>query len=201
MKINKKEIIILILFIVVVSALGIGIKNIIRDKKQQKEIDALINVEFKGDDVSSGSTDGTATSQQNNSTDTTTVTGNSIAVLQIPSQNIKGIVKEGTDNATIKNYIGMFKGSALPGQPGNFSVAAHNNIYTEIFRNLNKVSIGDEVKVTTKTATYTYKITSKQTVTPTSIEVINNDTSKKEITLITCNYNASARIVLKGELI
>ena len=193
MKIKLKEIIILVLFIVVVSAVAIFIKNVIRDKNQEKEIEALINVEFKGD----AGTDKTASG----SAEEVTVTGNSIAVLQIPSQGIRGVVKEGTDNETIKNYIGMFKGSALPGQPGNFSVAAHNNIYTEIFRNLNKVNIGDEVKVTTKTATYTYKITSKQTVSPTSIEVINNDTSKKEITLITCNYNASARVVLKGELV
>ena len=198
MKIKVKEIIILVLFIVVVSAGAIFVKNIIRDKNQEKEIEALINVEFKGEpgsgEVASGSVEEKKEEQ-------ITVTGNAIAVLQIPSQGIRGIVKEGTDNETIKNYIGMFKGSALPGQPGNFSVAAHNNIYTEIFRNLNKVNIGDEVKVTTRTATYTYKITSKQTVSPTSIEVINNDNSKREITLITCNYNASARIVLKGELI
>lgn len=196
MKIKKKEIIILVLFIIVVSAGAIFIKNVIRDKKQEKEIEALINVEFKGEagskDVASGS-NGT-------SDEDVKVTGNSIAVLQIPSQGIKGVVKEGTDNQTLKNYIGMFKGAAMPGQVGNFSVAAHNNIYTEIFRNLNKVNIGDEVKVTTKTSTYTYKITSKQTVSPTSIEVINNS-DKREITLITCNYNASARIVLKGELI
>lgn len=196
MKIKKKEIIILVLFIIVVSAGAIFIKNVIRDKKQEKEIEALINVEFKGEtgskDVASGS-NGTFDEDVK-------VTGNSIAVLQIPSQGIKGVVKEGTDNQTLKNYIGMFKGAAMPGQVGNFSVAAHNNIYTEIFRNLNKVNIGDEVKVTTKTSTYTYKITSKQTVSPTSIEVINNS-DKREITLITCNYNASARIVLKGELI
>lgn len=196
MKIKKKEIIILVLFIIVVSAGAIFIKNVIRDKKQEKEIEALINVEFKGEagsnDVASGSNE--------TSDEDVKVTGNSIAVLQIPSQGIKGVVKEGTDNQTLKNYIGMFKGAAMPGQVGNFSVAAHNNIYTEIFRNLNKVNIGDEVKVTTKTSTYTYKITSKQTVSPTSIEVINNS-DKREITLITCNYNASARIVLKGELI
>lgn len=196
MKIKKKEIIILVLFIIVVSAGAIFIKNVIRDKKQEKEIEALINVEFKGEagsnDVASGSNE--------TSDEDVKVTGNSIAVLQIPSQGIKGVVKEGTDNQTLKNYIGMFKGAAMPGQVGNFSVAAHNNIYTEIFRNLNKVNIGDEVKVTTKTSNYTYKITSKQTVSPTSIEVINNS-DKREITLITCNYNASARIVLKGELI
>lgn len=194
MKIKKKEIIILVLFIIVVSAGAIFVKNWFRDKKQEKEIQALINVEFNGE---AGGTENAASGDTQKTDDT--VTGNSIAVLQIPSQGIKGIVKEGTDNQTLKNYIGMFKGAAMPGQVGNFSVAAHNNIYTEIFRNLNKVNIGDEVKVTTKTATYVYKITSKQTVTPTSIEVINNS-DKREITLITCNYNASARIVLKGEL-
>ena len=198
MKIKLKEIIVLVLFIVVVSAIAIFIKNAIRDKNQEKEIEALINVEFKGEP---GSGDTASGYKKEKKEEEITVTGNAIAVLQIPSQGIRGVVKEGTDNETIKNYIGMFKGSALPGQPGNFSVAAHNNIYTEIFRNLSKVNIGDEVKVTTRTATYTYKITSKQTVSPTSIEVINNDTSKREITLITCNYNASARVVLKGELI
>ena len=195
MKIKKKEIIILVLFIIVVSAGAIFVKNWFRDKKQEKEIQALINVEFNGE---AGGTENAASGDTQKTDDT--VTGNSIAVLQIPSQGIKGIVKEGTDNQTLKNYIGMFKGAAMPGQVGNFSVAAHNNIYTEIFRNLNKVNIGDELRVTTKSATYFYKITSKQTVTPTSIEVINNS-DKREITLITCNYNASARIVLKGELV
>lgn len=197
MKIKKKEIIILVLFIIVVSAGAIFIKNMIRDKKQEKEIEALINVEFNG---APSSNTAAGASEQQTVDEKITVSGNAIAVLQIPSQGIKGVVKEGTDNQTLKNYIGMFKGAAMPGQVGNFSVAAHNNIYTEIFRNLNKVNIGDEVKVITKTATYTYKITSKQTVSPTSIEVINNS-DKREITLITCNYNASARIVLKGELV
>lgn len=197
MKIKKKEIIILVLFIIVVSAGAIFIKNMIRDKKQEKEIETLINVEFNGEPSSNTAA---GASEQQTVDEKITVSGNAIAVLQIPSQGIKGVVKEGTDNQTLKNYIGMFKGAAMPGQVGNFSVAAHNNIYTEIFRNLNKVNIGDEVKVITKTATYTYKITSKQTVSPTSIEVINNS-DKREITLITCNYNASARIVLKGELV
>lgn len=200
MKIKLKEIIILVSFILVVSIVAISIKNKIRDNKQDKEIESLINVEFNGQPGSSNAATGSAEIQTPSEEEKITVTGNAVAVLQIPSQGIKGIVKEGTDNETLKNYIGMFKGAALPGQVGNFSVAAHNNIYTELFRNLNKVNIGEEVKVTTKTDTYTYKITSKQTVSPTSIEVINNS-NKKEITLITCNYNASARIVLKGELV
>ena len=49
MKIKLKEIIVLVLFIVVVSAIAIFIKNAIRDKNQEKEIEALINVEFKGE--------------------------------------------------------------------------------------------------------------------------------------------------------
>lgn len=204
MRVKLKEIVFLLIFIIVVSTAAILIKNVIRDKNQEKEIEALLNVEFDGNadntSVNDVSSDSANAQVQKSNEEQITVSGNSVAVIQIPSQGIKGIVKEGTDNQTLKNYIGMFKGSAMPGQVGNFSVAAHNNIYTEIFRNLNKVNIGDEVIVKTKTDTYTYKITSKQTVSPTSIEVINN-TDKKEITLITCNYNASARIVLKGELV
>lgn len=201
MKIKLKEIIFLVVFIAIVSSGAIFVKNWIRDRNQEKEIEALINVEFKGTAENTSADDiASATAEEKKQEDENVrVSGNAVAVIQIPSHGIKGVVKEGTDNETLKNYIGMFKGSALPGQVGNFSVAAHNNIYTEIFRNLNKVNIGDEVKVTTKDNTYTYKVTSKQTVSPTSIEVINN-TDKSEITMITCNYNASARIVVKGEL-
>ena len=97
MKIKKKEIIILVLFIIVVSAGAIFIKNWIRDKKQEKEIQALINVEFNGE---AGGTENAASGDTQKADDNVTVTGNSIAVLQIPSQGIKGIVKEGTDNQT-----------------------------------------------------------------------------------------------------
>lgn len=198
--ISLKEIIILVLSIIVVSIIAIVIKDSIKENTINKEINNVLNVQFnnEGYNVVNGE------EQQNNSTNNNnqniTVSENAVAVIQIPSVGIQGVVKEGTDNTTLKNYIGMFKGAAYPGQIGNFSVAAHYNIYTELFKNLPKVKIGDEIKVITRTETYKYKVTSKQTVSPSSIEVITNK-DKAEITLITCNYNATARLVVKGELI
>ena len=90
MKIKLKEIIVLVLFIVVVSAVAIFIKNAIRDKNQEKEIEALINVEFKGE-PGSGDTDSGSVEEKKE--EEITVTGNAIAVLQIPSQGIRGVVK------------------------------------------------------------------------------------------------------------
>ena len=191
--IKIKEILILIVIIVIISVISIVIKDSIQENTINKEIDNVLNVQFNNEGVNVS--DGSEQSDEN-----ITLSNNAIAVLQIPSVGIQGVVKEGTDNETLKNYIGMFKGSVLPGQIGNFSVAAHYNICTELFRNLPKVRIGDEVKVITKDSTYTYKITSMQTVSPSSIEVINNR-NFAEITLITCNYNATARVVVKGELI
>ena len=100
---------------------------------------------------------------------------------------------------TLKNYIGKFVGSADPGQIGNFSLAAHNNIYTELFRNLHKVQVGDKVRVVTKTHEYIYTVTSTQTVDPTRTDVLKGGT-KREITMITCTQAATKRIVVKGEL-
>lgn len=72
MKIKKKEIIILVLFIIVVSAGAIFIKNWIRDKKQEKEIQALINVEFNGE---AGGTENAASGDTQKADDNVTVTG------------------------------------------------------------------------------------------------------------------------------
>ena len=122
------------------------------------------------------------------------------AVLDIPSVGIRGKIIEGTDDTTLKNYIGMFKGSSLPGSYGNFCIAAHNNIYTEIFRNLHNVKVDDKVRVITKNYEYVYIVKSIDEIAPTQTEVLDQDYSKKEITLITCTDLGRTRIVVKGIL-
>lgn len=122
------------------------------------------------------------------------------AVIDIPSVGVRGKVVEGTDDETLKNYIGMFKGCNLPGSYGNFCVAAHNNIYTEIFRNLHKVKVDDKVRVITKNYEYVYMVKSIDEIMPTQTEVLKADYTKKEITLITCTDLGRTRIVVKGIL-
>ena len=189
---RAKEIVILIIFIAVTSFAIIEVKNLLNQEKI-KSLTEQIKINTSGGD-----------SQKNNiianlASTPLRVTGNAIAVLDIPDYSIRGQIVEGTDDETLKNYIGKFAGSADPGQIGNFSLAAHNNIYTELFRNLHKVQVGDKVRVVTKTHEYIYTVTSTQTVDPTRTDVLKGGT-KKEITMITCTQAATKRIVVKGEL-
>ena len=189
---RAKEIVILIIFIAVTSFAIIEVKNLLNQEKI-KSLTEQIKINTSGGD-----------SQKNNiianlASTPLRVTGNAIAVLDIPDYSIRGQIVEGTDDETLKNYIGKFVGSADPGQIGNFSLAAHNNIYTELFRNLHKVQVGDKVRVVTKTHEYIYTVTSTQTVDPTRTDVLKGGT-KREITMITCTQAATKRIVVKGEL-
>ncbi len=123
-----------------------------------------------------------------------------VGVVVIPSIDVRAQIKVGTDSETIKNYVGMFESSASFGSDGNVSLAAHNNVYTEIFKNLHKVENGELVRIITKDMEYTYKVVSKSVVEPTDTSVIKSN-GKKELTLITCNSNASKRIVVKCDYI
>lgn len=188
---RAKEIVILFIFIAVTSFAIIEVKNLLNQEKV-KSLTEQLNITTSGGDNNSNILANLASTPLR-------VTGNAIAVLDIPEYSIRGQIVEGTDDETLKNYIGKFVGSADPGEIGNFSLAAHNNIYTELFRNLHKVQVGDKVRIVTKTHEYIYTVTSTETVDPTRTDVLKGGT-KREITLITCTQAATKRIVVKGEL-
>ncbi len=190
-KARFKEVLILIIFIAVTSFAIIEIKNLLNQEKI-KNLTEQIN-------ISGGTQEGGGILASLAEDTPLRVTGNAIAVLDIPAYSIRGQIAVGTDDETLKNFIGKFEGCADPGQIGNFCLAAHNNIYTELFRNLHKVQVGDKVRIVTKTHEYVYTITSTEVVEPTRTDVLNGGT-KREITLITCTQAATKRIVVKGEL-
>ena len=186
-----KEVIILIIFIAVTSFAIIEVKDLLNQEKVKSLTEEL--------QLNGGSTNNNIIAKLKGEDIPLRVTGNAIAVLDIPAYSIRGQIVEGTDDETLKNYVGKFIGSAEPGQIGNFSLAAHNNIYTELFRNLHKVQIGDKIRLITKNNEYIYTVTSTQTVDPTRTDVLEGS-NKREITLITCTQAATKRIVVKGEL-
>ena len=194
MKSKITHVIIIIVAIVVISAIAIFIKEMLSKTELQKlkTTEEIANTLVDIPDPAQG---------ELKPEDIITVKNGAIAVIDIPSQGIRGQVVEGTDDETLKNYIGKFEGCAYPGEYGNFSVAAHNNIYTEIFRNLYKVKVGDEVRVITRQQEHIYRVNSIEKIAPTRIDVLNEDKSKQEITLITCSDMSRTRICVKGTLI
>ncbi len=185
-----KELALLVVFIAVASFMIIQVKNFLNTEKV-KSLTEQITIDGKKGDA------GLLAVLKEDAP--LRVTGNAVAVLDIPAYKIRGQIVEGTDEETLKNYIGKFIDCADAGQIGNFALAAHNNIYTELFRNLHKVQIGDKVRIVTKTHEYIYTVTSIETVDPTRTDVLDEGT-KREITMITCTQAATKRIVVKGEL-
>lgn len=198
MKIKHKiiEILCLIIFIVLMSYAIISIKNLL-NKEYDSDVTSAADIAKTLDNSNQKYFD---ENSQDISSDQISLEESAIAVIDIPTIKTRGQVMLGTDDTTLKNYIGMFKGSAYPGQDGNFCVAAHNNIYTEIFKNLHNIQIGDKVRVITKDKEYIYMVNDIVEILPTQVEVLNSDTSKKEITLLTCTDLGRTRIAVKGEL-
>lgn len=124
-----------------------------------------------------------------------------IALLEIPKIGLKVAVAEGTSDDIISHAVGHFTETAQPGKVGNFALVGHRNFTTgEFFLKINKLQPGDEVKVTTYDNTYVYKVTSQQVVNPEDVHVL-NPTPTPTITLVTCTWDGSERLVVKGELV
>lgn len=128
--------------------------------------------------------------------------GDVIGVLNIPKINLEVAIKRGITNEILKDSVGHFENTAMPGEYGNFSVAGHR-AYTsnKFFSNLDEVEIGDELNVLFENETFTYKVNSIEVVTPDKVEVVDStDKNNKEITLVTCTpkYVGSHRLIVKG---
>lgn len=117
--------------------------------------------------------------------------GTTIGRIEIPRLNISAIVREGSDERTLKRAVGRVPTTAFPGEIGNVGLAAHRDTH---FRNLREVQMGDLVRVVTPEGAYEYQVDSLKIVKPENVEVL-NPTPKPAVTLVTCypfNYVGSA---------
>jgi sortase A len=105
--------------------------------------------------------------------------------IQIPAINIDKPIVQGDTWEQLKKGVGQHIGSAQPGQPGNLVLSAHNDIYGEIFRHLDKLELGDEIVISTERRSYTYVVNKIDVVAPTAVEVM-APTDHASTTLISC---------------
>jgi sortase A len=111
-------------------------------------------------------------------------------------------VVQGDGWEQLKKGVGQHIGSGNPGEPGNMVLSAHNDIFGELFRYLDRLKPGDEIKIMTATREFTYVVTGLKIVEPTDVSVM-DPTEKPSITLISCYPYLvdSQRIVIFGELL
>ncbi len=105
--------------------------------------------------------------------------------LQIPAINVDAPVVQGDGWEQLKKGIGQHIGSADPGKIGNLVVSAHNDVFGQLFRNLDQLKEGDLVVVYTPQQAFTYRVTGSKIVEPTDVSVM-DATSESTLTLISC---------------
>jgi sortase A len=105
--------------------------------------------------------------------------------IQIPVLKVDAPVVQGDGWEQLKKGVGQHIGSADPGQAGNVVLSAHNDVYGELFRFLDRLKPGDQVILFTQQRQYTYSVTRAQIVEPTQVEVM-AATRDSTVTLISC---------------
>lgn len=122
--------------------------------------------------------------------------------IQIPAIGVDSTIVQGDDWEQLKKGVGQHIGSAQAGQTGNLVLSAHNDIFGEIFRHLDKLTPGDEIIISTERQSYTYIVRKIDVVAPTDSHVM-NPTEHASATLISCYpYRINThRIVVFADLV
>lgn len=105
--------------------------------------------------------------------------------IQIPTISVDAPVVQGDGWEQLKKGVAQHIGTPDPGENGNIVLSAHDDIFGEIFRNLDRLKPGDSIVLSTNQRHYTYIVTNTQIVEPTRVDVMNT-TPNATITLISC---------------
>jgi len=129
--------------------------------------------------------------------------GDLIGRIDIPRLKLSAAIAEGDDDKTLGKAVGHLPDTPLPWhRRGNVAVAAHRD---GLFRALEKIRIGDDVRVVTARGEYRYHVKKTHIVDPDDVWVI-APTETPTITLITCYPfsfvgNAPRRFIVQAELV
>lgn len=94
-------------------------------------------------------------------------------------------VVQGDGWEQLKKGVGQHIGSANPGENGNVVLSGHDDVFGEVFRNLDKLQPGDQVILYTMQQQFIYRVTETRIVDPSQVDVMNS-TSDPTVTLISC---------------
>jgi sortase A len=123
--------------------------------------------------------------------------------IQIPAIRVDAPVVQGDGWEQLKKGVGQSLHSSVltPGQPGNLIMSAHNDIFGEIFRDLDQLKPGDQVIVHSGQRAFTYIVTDTRLVEPTQVEVM-APVDQPVVTLISCYpyMKNTQRIVIRARL-
>ena len=121
------------------------------------------------------------------------------AKLNIPIIKLETYVLEEYSKQALLTSVTKFYGGE-PNKVGNFCIAGHNYGPTNMFQNIKKLKVKDEIFLTdTNGNRFKYLIYDMYTVLPNETRCLSQKTDgKTELTLITCTPDSERRIIVKA---
>jgi sortase A len=141
--------------------------------------------------------------------------GDSLTRIKIPTIGVNVVVVEGTSADSLRAGAGHYKGTPLPCEIGNVSIAGHRTTYGRPFADLDLLHPGDEITLETPIGSCRYSVLAAPqgrnaldekgaafVVDPTDTSVVTR-TDTAQLTLTTCHPKGSAakRLVIQAALI
>lgn len=124
-------------------------------------------------------------------------------VINTDDVSVDASIYGGDDWYQLLKGVGHYGGSGNPGEPRNMVLVAHNDIYGEIFRDIQHMEPGDEIRIQSNdNRWYTYVVYNKDIVNPEDVWVLAPG-NEPIVTLITCHpYRVDThRMIVFGRLL
>lgn len=127
--------------------------------------------------------------------------GTWVARLEAPTVRLVATVIEGSTDDMLARAAGHIEETALPGMPGNVGIAGHRGT---TFRPIQHLRVGDPLRLSTRDATYEYRVVRTFIVDPRDVYVL-DPTTVPSLTLVTCYPftfigPAPRRYIIRAEL-
>ncbi|KAF0091186.1 MAG: sortase [Fusobacteria bacterium] len=137
----------------------------------------IVPTEFKADELLVGSTTG---------------------ILEFPKfANQRVAIKEGTTNDILRIAAGhMTNTEQIWDNAGTSAIAAHNDTF---FKNVKDFDLGDKILAYTRFGVFEYEVYINKIVEPTDLSVLDDIEGQKTLTLITCNFSGSKRVIIMAK--
>jgi sortase A len=125
--------------------------------------------------------------------------GNAYAILEIPRMDVEEVVVEGVEIEDLKRGPGHYERTADPwDRGGRVGIAGHRTTYGAPFWDLDKLRVGDQIRLMTELGTYRYEVTELRVVAPSEGSVLRAPRHiGASLVLTTCEprFSASERLV------
>ncbi|MGP9488379.1 class E sortase [Glutamicibacter sp. 287] len=139
--------------------------------------------------------------------------GDTFGIMYFPTFGKDGThhpVSYGVQSSVIDNLgIGYYPNTQLPGEKGNFAVAAHRQTHGQVFWDIDKLDNGDHVYLQTKEGYYTYTWFDTEIVAPSNGDVLlptphqwGVEPTESILTMTSCHppFSTRERIIAYSEL-